>query len=111
MGPMYAVLLPSNLSIFSITALFTVLASINVMFDSGLLFVHMCYHIIAHYIHLISLRCNDEENHEFQTTVHKGCDIFVSSSILSVNFKFSLKLLMDLQDGQYQNDETKCIDI
>ncbi|KAI9565956.1 hypothetical protein GHT06_009754 [Daphnia sinensis] len=73
-GPMYAALLPEDINVFLITAFFTVLAFVNVMFDCSLLFVHICYYIIAHYIQLISLHYKKEANGEFYATVHKGMD-------------------------------------
>ncbi|KAI9565953.1 hypothetical protein GHT06_009751 [Daphnia sinensis] len=72
--PLYAVILPKDIDVFLITAFFTVLASINVMFDCSLLFIHICYYIIAHYIQLISLRCKEEDNDDFHASLRKGMD-------------------------------------
>ncbi|KAI9565951.1 hypothetical protein GHT06_009749 [Daphnia sinensis] len=72
MGPMFSMLLPENTSVFAITALFMILVSVNVMFDSSLLFIHICYYIIAHYIQLISLCFKNEDNGECQQAVREG---------------------------------------
>ncbi|KAI9565954.1 hypothetical protein GHT06_009752 [Daphnia sinensis] len=72
--PLHAALLPKDLNVFLTTALFAVLASVNVMFDCSLLFVYICYYIIAHYIQLISLRFKEEDNDDFHATVRKGTE-------------------------------------
>ncbi|XP_045026257.1 uncharacterized protein LOC123470253 [Daphnia magna] len=74
MGPLFVILLPENVNVFSLTAMFMILASVNVMFDSSLLFVHISYYITAYYIQLISFRLKKEDHDEFQQAVHKGTD-------------------------------------
>ncbi|XP_045026258.1 uncharacterized protein LOC116915416 [Daphnia magna] len=69
--PMYAMLLPPAFGIFSTIVLFVASASINITFDCFLLFIHMCYYIITHYIQLVLLRFNEQENDEFLATSHK----------------------------------------
>ncbi|KAI9565955.1 hypothetical protein GHT06_009753 [Daphnia sinensis] len=73
-GPVFALLLPVNTTAFSITALSISLASVTMMFDCSLLFVHICYYITAHYIQLVLLHCDKKDFEEIQGTIPKRRD-------------------------------------
>jgi gustatory receptor len=67
MIPTFKAFLSKDLGVFSVTALFSIVTSINTMFECKFLLIHLSYYIIAHYVKLVALQ-SDVEDGELPVT-------------------------------------------